>query len=126
MVDAAVVRAWVAEAARSVDDNVRYLTHLDAVIGDADHGTNMRRGFHAAVLSLDEVPTATPAAVLDVAGRAFMTDLGGAAGPLYATGFRKAAAALGPAASVSAAQFGAALRAALTGIQELGAAAISF
>ncbi|OLE21713.1 MAG: hypothetical protein AUG44_26760, partial [Actinobacteria bacterium 13_1_20CM_3_71_11] len=120
--DATVVRAWIEEATRSVDDNVQYLTNLDAIIGDADHGTNMRRGFHAAALMLNEVPATTPGAVLDVTGQAFLANLGGAAGPLYAAGFRKAAAILGPAASVSAAQFGAALRAALLGIQELGAA----
>src|SRR2546423_4852546 len=124
MVDATMVRAWVDEAAHLVDDNTQYLTHLDAVIGDADHGTNMRRGFHAAVLTLDEVPTPTPGAVLDAAGQAFLANLGGAAGPLYAAGFRNAAEALGPAVAVSAVQFGVALQAALTGIQELGAAVV--
>jgi dihydroxyacetone kinase-like protein len=124
MVDATMVRAWVDEAAHLVDDNVQYLTHLDAVIGDADHGTNMRRGFRAAIHTLDEVPTTTPGAVLDAAGQAFLANLGGAAGPLYAAGFRKAAEALGPAVAVSAVQFGVALQAALTGIQELGAAVV--
>jgi dihydroxyacetone kinase-like protein len=124
MVDATAVRAWVDEAAQLVDDNAQYLTHLDAVIGDADHGTNMRRGFRAAVLMVDEVSTTTPGAVLDAAGQAFLANLGGAAGPLYAAGFRKAAEALGPAANVSAVRFGVALQAALTGIQELGAAVV--
>jgi len=123
-VDAAAVRAWVVEAARLVDDNAQYLTHLDAVIGDADHGTNMRRGFRAAVFMLDEVATTSPGAVLDVAGQAFLANLGGAAGPLYAAGFRNAAEALGAAGDVSAVQFGVALQAALTGIQELGAAVV--
>jgi phosphoenolpyruvate---glycerone phosphotransferase subunit DhaL len=124
MVDATAVRAWVEEAAQLVYDNAQYLTHLDAVIGDADHGTNMRRGFRAAVLLLDEASVATPAAALDVAGQAFLANLGGAAGPLYAAGFRKAAEALGPGVGVSAVQFGVALQAALTGIQELGAAVV--
>ncbi len=124
MVDATAVRAWVDEAAQLVDDNAQYLTHLDAVIGDADHGTNMRRGFRAAVIMLDEVPTTTPGAVLDATGQAFLANLGGAAGPLYAAGFRKAAEAFGPAVNVSAVQFGVALQAALTGIQELGAAVV--
>jgi phosphoenolpyruvate---glycerone phosphotransferase subunit DhaL len=124
LVDAPALQAWIREADRLVDQNALYLTHLDAVIGDADHGTNMRRGLRAAVQALDGVRSATPGAVLAAAGQAFISNLGGAAGPLYGTGFRKAAAALGENAEVSAADLGQALRAALTGIQELGAAAV--
>jgi dihydroxyacetone kinase-like protein len=51
-----------------------------------------------------------------------MANLGGAAGPLYGSGFRQAGKALGDEAEVSAARFGAALHAALGAIQELGAA----
>jgi dihydroxyacetone kinase-like protein len=124
MVDAAAMQAWIQEAAQLMEDSAQYLTHLDAVIGDADHGTNMRRGFQAAVVMVDDPASVSPGAVLDIAGQAFMSNLGGAAGPLYGTGFRKAAEALGGEASVSAVQFGGALRAALIGIQELGAAVV--
>jgi dihydroxyacetone kinase-like protein len=123
-VDAAALEAWVREAARLIDDNLQYLTHLDAVIGDADHGANMRRGFRAAVAALDDVALATPGAVLDIAGQAFIANLGGAAGPLYGAGFRKAGEALGSGVNVSPAQIGVALRAALAAIQELGAAEV--
>jgi dihydroxyacetone kinase-like protein len=84
----------------------------------------MRRGFRAAVVQLDETAPATPGAVLDTVGQAFVANLGGAAGPLYGAGFRKAGDVLGTAAQVSPAQLGAALRAALAGIQELGAATV--
>jgi phosphoenolpyruvate---glycerone phosphotransferase subunit DhaL len=123
-VDAMALRAWIREAARMVDENATYLTHLDAVIGDADHGINMRRGFRAAVLTLDEAAPATPSAVLAAAGEAFISNLGGAAGPLYGAGFRRAAEALGQDTDISAAQLGQALSAALAGIQELGAATV--
>src|SRR5204862_95790 len=115
---------WIREAARLLDDNVHYLTHLDAVIGDADHGGNMRRGFKAAVMTLDDTAPATPRAVLGAAGDAFLANLGGAAGPLYGTGFRQAAEALDDRADITAVQLGVALQAALAGIQELGAAAV--
>jgi phosphoenolpyruvate---glycerone phosphotransferase subunit DhaL len=121
-VDATTLLAWIREAAQSVEDHAHYLTHLDAVIGDADHGINMRRGFKAAVLTLDHADPATPAAVLDTAGQAFLSNLGGAAGPLYGIGFRTAAQSLGQDVDVSAARFGGALRAAVAAIQELGAA----
>ena len=123
-VDATVLRGWIREAAQLLDDNVHYLTHLDAVIGDADHGGNMRRGFKAAVRTLDDTAPATPKAVLDAAGDAFLANLGGAAGPLYGTGFRQAAEALDDRADITAVQLGVALQAALAGIQELGAAAV--
>ena len=88
--DASTFRAWIREAARLVVDNADHLTHLDAAIGDADHGINLRRGFQAAVAMLDETDPATPAAVLATVGRALISKTGGASGPLYGTGFRQA------------------------------------
>jgi dihydroxyacetone kinase-like protein len=120
--DASTFRAWIREAARLVVDNADHLTHLDAAIGDADHGINLRRGFQAAVVMLDETDPATPAAVLATVGRALISKTGGASGPLYGTGFRQAAKTLGEDPDVTAVQLGAALRAALDGIQQLGAA----
>ena len=120
--DASTFRAWISESAQLVIDNADHLTHLDAAIGDADHGTNLRRGFQAAVAMLDETDPSTPAAVLSTVGRALISKTGGASGPLYGTGFRQAAKVLGEDAEVSAVQLGAALQAALDGIRQLGAA----
>ncbi len=121
--DATAFRAWIVEAARLVVDNADHLTDLDAAIGDADHGINLRRGFQAAVAMLDETDPATPGAVLATVGRALISKTGGASGPLYGTAFRQAAKTLGEDADVSAVHLGAALQAALAGIQQLGAAA---
>src|SRR5437588_1750471 len=120
--DATVFRAWIAEAARLVVENADHLTHLDAAIGDADHGINLSRGLRAAVAMLDETAPATPGAVLTTLGRALISKTGGASGPLYGTGFRAAAKTLGQDPDVSAVQLGAALAAALAGIRQLGAA----
>jgi phosphoenolpyruvate---glycerone phosphotransferase subunit DhaL len=121
--DVSMFRAWVVEAARLVVENADHLTHLDAAIGDADHGINLRRGFQAALAMLDDTSPATPGAVLATVGRALISKTGGASGPLYGTGFRAAAKVLGEDPEVSAVQLGAALEAALAGIQQLGAAA---
>src|SRR2546430_11575515 len=121
--DATMFRAWVAEATRLVVDNADHLTHLDAAIGDADHGINLSRGFKAALTMLSETAPATPGAVLATVGRALISKTGGASGPLYGTAFRAAAKTLGEDPDVSAVQLGAALAAALAGIQQLGAAA---
>ena len=120
--DASVFRAWVAEAARLVVENSDHLTHLDAAIGDADHGINLSRGLKAAVTMLDETAPATPGAVLATVGRALISKTGGASGPLYGTAFRAAAKSLGEDPDVSAVQLGAALAAAEAGIRQLGAA----
>ncbi|MEA2504280.1 MAG: phosphoenolpyruvate---glycerone phosphotransferase subunit DhaL [Actinomycetota bacterium] len=80
--------AWVRACARVIAANRNYLTALDAAIGDADHGTNMDRGFAAAVEKLDETPTGTePSAVLRLTGMALLSTIGGASGPLYGTFF---------------------------------------
>ena len=68
-----------------------YLTNLDAKAGDGDHGLNMARGFRAAQDAVDEMEDTTmPGPVLRTIGKALIQNVGGAAGPLYGTGFVKA------------------------------------
>ena len=65
-----------------------YLTAVDAKTGDGDHGLNMARGFSAAEERLAELPADAPIKdVLYHVGRAFIENVGGAAGPLYGIGF---------------------------------------
>ena len=120
--DSAFLRSWIAAAAESVASHRDYLTQLDAAIGDADHGVNMDRGFKAAIAELESLPEAEPAPMLEAVGRAIVFKVGGAAGPLYGTGFRDAAGAIGASATFDGEDLLAALRAALAGIQRLGAA----
>jgi dihydroxyacetone kinase-like protein len=126
VVDTAFVRSWVEEIARSIDDQRDFLTQLDAAIGDADHGVNMSRGFAAVRTKLADGAGdgLTPGAFLTLVGSTLVSTVGGASGPLYGTAFRRAGKALGDEASdVDAEAFAGALRAALDGIQQLGAAA---
>ncbi|GAA0599036.1 dihydroxyacetone kinase subunit DhaL [Actinomadura livida] len=117
--------AWVRRAAELVAADADRLTRLDAAIGDGDHGHNMDRGFRAATdaISGGTLPEdAPPGKVLMTAGRAIVSKTGGASGPLYGTALRRAGKALGDTADVDAAALGAALRAALDGVRELGKA----
>lgn len=107
---------------RLVEENKAYLTALDAAIGDADHGTNLSRGFSAARETLDRKNPASPGEVLITTGSTLISTVGGASGPLYGTAFRKAGKALGQDEEVSATQVGLALDEALAAIQKLGAA----
>ncbi len=118
--------AWLRLAAGRLHEQKVALTELDQAIGDGDHGINMDRGFSAIVARLDAgpAPDPTPTGVLRFAGRTLVSTVGGASGPLYGTGFLKAAAALDGVAEADASQSVAALEAAVVGIAALGKAVI--
>ncbi|WP_326964149.1 dihydroxyacetone kinase subunit DhaL [Arthrobacter sp. PL16] len=116
---------WMRETARVVAENRVLLINLDRVIGDADHGENLDRGFSAVVAKLDssEAPE-TPAAVLKLVAMTLMSTVGGAAGPLYGTAFLRAATSLGDAAEIDPNAAAAMIRAARDGIVARGKAEI--
>jgi phosphoenolpyruvate---glycerone phosphotransferase subunit DhaL len=124
IVDAAFVRRWLEEVGARLETERDYLTQLDAAIGDADHGVNMHRGFTAVLARIAAVEDATAGQLLKVAGRTFVSTVGGAAGPLYGTAFLQAGEALGEQPRFGPRLLGDALRAALEGVQRVGAAAV--
>ena len=65
MLDADFFRRWMTAAAASVEREAERLTELDSPIGDADHGSNLRRGFTAVAAVLEKEAPDTPGAVLD-------------------------------------------------------------
>ncbi|OIK26136.1 dihydroxyacetone kinase subunit DhaL [Streptomyces malaysiense] len=123
MLDADFFRRWMTATAASVDREAERLTALDAAIGDADHGSNMRRGFAAVQAELDKETPGTPGAVLMLAGRLLISTVGGASGPLYGTLLRRTGKALGEVPEVTEAQFAEALRTGVQGVMKLGGAA---
>src|SRR6266513_1359405 len=120
-VNAATVQSWLEQAAASLREQRDYLTQLDAAIGDADHGTNMDRGFTAVVGKLEGLD-GPPGKLLTAAGSTLVSTVGGASGPLWGTALRRAGRALGDADDFSALDLADALDAALEGVVELGAA----
>ena len=126
--DAEVFRDWITRAAEVIEANRDHLTQLDAAIGDADHGINLARGFSAVLDALQAedlraaAPSTTPGKILILTGNTIISKVGGAAGPLYGTAFRRAGKSLGNAADVDLPALSAALDAALGGVQKLGAA----
>jgi dihydroxyacetone kinase-like protein len=122
-VNADTVRRWLEQAAASLHEQRDYLTQLDAAIGDADHGTNMDRGFTAVVEKLGETDDpVSPGRLLTTAGGTLVSKVGGASGPLWGTALRRAGRALGDAEEFGSDELTAALDAALAGVVELGAA----
>ncbi|MBE8470292.1 dihydroxyacetone kinase subunit DhaL [Streptomyces justiciae] len=123
MLDADFFRRWMTATAASVDREAERLTALDSPIGDADHGSNLQRGFHAVTAVLEKEAPATPGAVLILAGRQLISTVGGASGPLYGTLLRRTGKALGDDAEVSEGQFAEAFRAGVDAVMALGGAA---
>ncbi|MER6068666.1 dihydroxyacetone kinase subunit DhaL [Streptomyces sp. NPDC001817] len=123
MLDADFFRRWMAATTTSVDREAERLTALDSAIGDADHGSNLQRGFTAVSAALEKDAPDTPGAVLVLAGRQLISTVGGASGPLYGTLLRRTGKALGDAAEVSEEQLAEALRTGVDGVMALGGAA---
>jgi phosphoenolpyruvate---glycerone phosphotransferase subunit DhaL len=122
-VQTTTIHAWMTTIAESVKDRRDYLTQLDAAIGDGDHGVNMDRGFDAVAKALAAQDGAVPPGkLLTLAGKTLVSTVGGASGPLWGTAFRRAGRALGDAEEFDGQDLLAALRAALDGVVELGAA----
>ena len=98
-----------------------YLTDLDRQIADGDHGINMARGFQAALDAVEEMDDTTkPGPVLYTIGKAFIRNLGGAAGPLYGMGFVRASEVCDEDTKLSVASFEKLLGAAIAGIEKRG------
>ncbi|AEM85286.1 dihydroxyacetone kinase subunit DhaL [Streptomyces violaceusniger] len=114
---------WLTAAATSVSHEAARLTDLDSAIGDADHGTNMQRGFAAVAEALEKEPPGSPGATLILAGRQLISKVGGASGPLYGTLLRRAGKALGDAEQITPQQLADALRAGVDAVAQLGGAA---
>lgn len=115
-------QAWIRECSEVLTEHRSELIELDRVIGDADHGENMQRGFAAVVKKLDDGGQDTPAAVFKLTAMTLMSTVGGAAGPLYGTAFLRAATALGDAAEIDPAAVVAFLTAARDGVVARGKA----
>ncbi|MEI5100865.1 dihydroxyacetone kinase subunit DhaL [Streptomyces sp. PmtG] len=123
MLNADFFRRWLTAAAAAVDREADRLTELDSPIGDADHGSNLQRGFTAVAATLEKEAPATPGAVLTLTGRRLLSTVGGASGPLYGTLLRRTGKALGDAPEVSEAEFAEALRAGVDAVATLGGSA---
>lgn len=113
---------WLEKTAAVLDENKKYLTQLDAAIGDADHGTNMDRGFKKVSTQLAGVADKDIGAILKTTGMALISSVGGAAGPLYGTFFMRAGQAVGAKTELSAEELAAMLEAGLEGVIQRGKA----
>ena len=104
-----------------MQENEKYLTDLDAAIGDADHGINMNRGFRNAVERLRQVnQNLDIGGVLMTTGMVLMETVGGAAGPLYGMMFTNMAMVLSGKNELDKKGLSVAFSEGLKGVQEIG------
>jgi len=116
----------VRELITTIVANRRYLSEIDGLIGDGDHGINMAKGFTGCGSRLDALGDAAqqlPAA-LEQLSQALMDDIGGSMGPLYGEFFRGFVHTLAPHTQLDAALFGDALAAAVANVQGMGDAKV--
>ncbi len=79
--------AWIRRFAAVIEGRADELSSLDAAIGDADHGTNMRRGCQAVVGMLATERPADVSGFGKAVGMRLISAVGGASGPLYGSFF---------------------------------------
>jgi phosphoenolpyruvate---glycerone phosphotransferase subunit DhaL len=115
--------AWIGALQRAYSENRQYLTDLDAAIGDADHGSNMERGFTAARDALAAAAPADVGAAFQTVATTIIRTVGGASGPLFGTFFLRAAAACAGKSEVDVEGIVALFRAGIAGVQQRGKAA---
>ena len=105
-----------------MDEQKQYLTDLDNVIADGDHGINMAKGFAAVEQKLPQLADKDIGTVLKTVGTTLVSAVGGSAGPLYGTAFMKAGALMAGRTEMGMAELIACLRAAVEGVMMRGKA----
>src|SRR6266702_4649144 len=113
---------WLKQLANVLHENRDYLTQLDCPIGDADHGTNMDRGFKAVADKLPGMANMDIGSILKTVGTTLVSTVGGASGPLYGTAFLRAGMATSGKHELYEADVITMLEAALEGIKARGKA----
>lgn len=78
----------VSNVSNYLTEEAEYLNDLDAAIGDAEHGTNMKRGFQEVEAVFDEQVSEDDdlASTVQLLGKTMISEIGGASGTLYGGG----------------------------------------
>ncbi len=113
----------VRELASVIVANRAYLSEIDGLIGDGDHGINMAKGFGRAAERLTDQDQTLDQA-LNVLSDVLMSEIGGSMGPLYGFMFGNMARSVEGRAAVDAEGFSVMLNAGLAGVRKTGSAQV--
>jgi dihydroxyacetone kinase-like protein len=115
------LRAGLERCDRVIARHARYLTRLDVILGDGDHGDNLVIGLRAASELLTELPTNTPPGeILQAVGHRLVAAVGGASGPLYGTACIEAGFQAGSSETLDGRAMASMFRAAADGLARRG------
>ena len=112
--------ATIRKVGARIEAEKDFLTELDNVIADGDHGINLARGFGEVDKKLDAMADKEPGDVLKTVGMTLVSTVGGASGPLYGTGFMKLGGAVRGKDSLTVPDFLAGFQQAIEGIMQRG------
>ncbi|MGZ4186035.1 MAG: dihydroxyacetone kinase subunit DhaL [Solirubrobacteraceae bacterium] len=115
---------WMQRFASSMAEHRQELVALDTAIGDGDHGTNMDRGMRKALEKLESQEQADAGAVLKTVAMALISNVGGAAGPLYGTLLLQMGTALAGKDEIDLESYAGAWRKGIQGVQARGKAVL--
>ena len=122
-ITAAIFARMIEAVSHAIEDRSEWLSELDGVIGDGDHGVTMSIGWKAVRESLAERPADEDIeATCQRVAKAFLDAVGASSGPLYASAFLKASEAAAGRDGLDAASLVAFLDAAMQGIRMRGKA----
>jgi phosphoenolpyruvate---glycerone phosphotransferase subunit DhaL len=108
--------------AETVVANEAYFGDLDAVVGDGDFGYSMARGFEIVLSGWDEFDRTDISTFLKKIAVTITSRIGGTSGPIWGTGFLRAATTAAGEDSLDADRLVAMLRTAIDGIKARGGA----
>jgi len=108
----------------TIQENKNYLSDIDGLIGDGDHGVNMNKGFTMCQDRMKEESDVSFSEALKTLGRILMMEIGGSMGPLYGTFFNKMGKRCKGEEVIDQHVFGDMLNDAVVGISELGGAKV--
>jgi dihydroxyacetone kinase-like protein len=120
MVNQETVLKIVREIGVRITEHKDYLSDLDNVIGDGDHGINMARGFGEFEKKAPSLIGKDIGTILKTAGMTLVSTVGGASGPLYGTAFMKAGGLLTGKEQMDINDFADALQLAIEGVMMRG------
>lgn len=120
--DTQTVLEIISKMARRMEEEKDYLTELDNIIADGDHGINMARGFAALDRKLEGFGDKDIGTVLKTAGMTLVSAVGGSAGPLYGTAFMKAGMVMADKKTMDMSDFLSCINAAVEGVMMRGRA----
>ena len=109
----------------TINENRAYLSEIDGLIGDGDHGINMSKGFTQCGVALRAKPELPGLAEgLDALAMTLLEGIGGSMGPLYGSFFMGLAETLSGKETLDAQLFGEALANGVAGVETVGSAKV--